>query len=152
VIVRDFHESDTTACAELFAELVEVHRALYPDGDVGGEFALEGRLFVAEEDGQVIGYAGLIPHRRRAELEPIVVARGHRGRGVGVALARRVAEAARDSGAIGLYVRPTARNRDATAFLQHVGFDRISYLRLDLDFEHRERHATNPVAELDFDV
>jgi hypothetical protein len=41
VIVREYDERDFDACSALFAELVDVHRALYPDGDVGGEFAPE---------------------------------------------------------------------------------------------------------------
>jgi N-acetylglutamate synthase-like GNAT family acetyltransferase len=152
VIVRDFRESDRTACTELFAELVDVHRALYPDGDVGGEFGVEGRLFVAEEAGRVVGYAGLIPHRRRAELEPIVVAHGHRGRGIGKALVERAIAAARDGGATGVFVRPTARNRDAIGFFHNAGFDRLSYLRLEVDFEPRERRAGERIGERDFAI
>jgi N-acetylglutamate synthase-like GNAT family acetyltransferase len=152
VIVRDFEERDRDACARLFQELVETHRTLYPGADIGGEFGVEGRLFVAEDDDEIVGYAGLIVHTRLAELEPIVVAQNHRGKGVGTALARQVAQAARQAGVAGLFVRPAARNREAIAFFQESGFDRISYIRLEMDFEDRDRRAANPLEGLEFDL
>ena len=152
MIVRDFEERDRGVCAGLFQELIETHRILYPGADIGGEFVTEGRLFVAEDGGEIVGYAGLIVHTRRAELEPIVVAHNHRGKGVGTALVRRVAEAAREAGVAGVFVRPAARNREALGFFHESGFDRISYVRLEMDFEDRDRRPGDPTAGLDFDL
>jgi N-acetylglutamate synthase-like GNAT family acetyltransferase len=152
VIVRDFEERDRDACARLFQELVETHRILYPGAGIGGDFAVEGRLFVAEDDDEIVGYAGLIVRPRRAELEPIVVAQNHRGKGIGTALARHVAQAAREAGVAGLFVRPAARNREAIAFFHDSGFDRISYVRLEMDFEERDRRAEDPLEGLAFDL
>jgi N-acetylglutamate synthase-like GNAT family acetyltransferase len=152
VVVREYGGRDFDACRALFDELLETHRALYPDGDVRGEFAPEGRMFVAEEEGRVVGYAGLLLHRRRAEVEPIVVAQDHRAQGVGHALVERVVCEAQEIGAAGIFVRPTARNRDAIAFFHSVGFDVLTYLRLEIDFEPRERYAAERIARLDFRV
>jgi N-acetylglutamate synthase-like GNAT family acetyltransferase len=116
-----------------------VNRALYPEADIGGEFGLEGRTFVADEQGEVLGYASLRWHGRRAELEPIVVARASRERGVGRTLVQRVVQEARDGGAVRIFVRPAARNREAIMFFHSVGFDVLGYIELQIDFEPRER-------------
>src|SRR5436309_10602341 len=98
MIVREYRTEDHDACRALFAELVETHRELYPGADIGGDFVLDGTVFVAEDEGDVVGYAGLMWHGRRAELEPIVVAGASRGHGVGRALAERVVEGAKAAG------------------------------------------------------
>jgi N-acetylglutamate synthase-like GNAT family acetyltransferase len=152
VIVRDFDETDRDACARLFLELVDTHRGLYPNAELAGEFVAEGQLFVAEHNGEIVGYAGLILHSRRAELEPIVVAPKHRGKGVGTALVEHVVQVAREARVSGVFVRPTARNREAIAFFRESGFDRISYVRLELDFEERDRRPGSPVEGLQFDI
>jgi [ribosomal protein S18]-alanine N-acetyltransferase len=107
---------------------------------------------VAEEEQRVLGYAGLLWHGRRAELEPIVVAREARGRGVGHALAGRVVEAARGGGAVRVFVRPTARNLEAIGFFHELGFDTLGYVQLQLDLEPRERRAGETIAGYDFKV
>jgi N-acetylglutamate synthase-like GNAT family acetyltransferase len=152
VIVREYEPGDRAGCRALFEELVETHRALYPGGEVGSEFELAGRIFVAEEAGSVVGYAGLLWHGRRAELEPIVVARGHRARGIGRALAERVVNEARDAGAIRTFVRPTARNSEAIAFFHAVGFDTLGYVQLQIDHEPSERRAGERLAGREFRV
>jgi [ribosomal protein S18]-alanine N-acetyltransferase len=152
VSVREYQPGDESACRALFEELLETHRALYPDGSVGGDFAPEGRLFVAEEVGEVVGYAGLISHGDKAELEPIVVAKRHRGTGVGRALVERVVEEARDGGAVCVFACPTARNRDAIAFFHAVGLDGLGYVQVQLDLEPRERHSAERLADRAFRV
>jgi N-acetylglutamate synthase-like GNAT family acetyltransferase len=152
VIVRDYEPSDEDACRALFDELLATHRQLYADAEIRGELTLEGRIFVAEDDECVVGYAGLVRHGRQAELEPIVVAREARGRGVGRALAERVVEEARAAGAVRVFVSPTARNRDAVAFFHELGFDTLGYVRLQIDLEPRERHAGERIAGREFKV
>jgi ribosomal protein S18 acetylase RimI-like enzyme len=150
VIVREYRSEDEDACRALFAELVEAHRELYPDGGVGGTFELPERVFVAEADGAVVGYAGLIAHGKRCELEPIVVSAAARGRGAGRALAERVVAEARASGAIGVFVRPVGRNASAIAFFRSVGFDVLAFVRLQIDFDERERHPGETIAGVEF--
>lgn len=146
MIVRDYEPGDEGACRALFEELVETHRALYPDGDVGSNFELEGRIFVAEDEGRVVGYAGLLWHGRRAELEPIVVASDQRGRGVGRALAQRVIEEARAGDAVRVFARPVARNRDAIAFFHSIGLDTLGYVQVQMDLKPRDRKPAEQIA------
>jgi N-acetylglutamate synthase-like GNAT family acetyltransferase len=150
--VRDYEAHDYDACRALFDELLETHRQLYTDAEIGGELALEGRIFVAEKGRRIVGYAGLVWHGRRAELEPIVVARDARAGGMGRALAEQVVEEARAAGATRIFVQPTARNREAIAFFHEVGFDTLGYVQLQIDLEPRERRPGERIADRDFKV
>ena len=152
MIVREYESADEPVCRALFEELVEIHRALYPDGNVGSTFGPEGRLFVAEDDGRVVGYAGMLRHPHSAEIEPIVVDREYRGRGVGQALVERVVQEARASGVTQVYAQPAGRNRDALAFFHSVGLDVVAYLRVQLDLEPRERRRGERIADREFRV
>jgi GNAT superfamily N-acetyltransferase len=94
VLVRDYAASDYAACRSLWAELTERHRQLYQDNSIGGDdpgsgfdayLAIPGRVasWVAESAGSVVGLTGLLDHGTSGEVEPVVVAEGFRGRGVG---------------------------------------------------------------------
>jgi GNAT superfamily N-acetyltransferase len=120
--------------------------------DIDGEFGPEGRIFVAEEQGEVVGYARLRWRGRRAQLEPIVVAQASRARGAGRMFVQRVVQAARDGGAVRISVQPTARNREAIMFFHSVGFDVLGYIELQIDFEPREREVGERIAARDFRV
>jgi GNAT superfamily N-acetyltransferase len=91
-------------------------------------------------------------HGRRAELEPIVVARDRRGHGVGRSLADAVVSAARAAGTIRVFVRPTARNAEAIRFFHSCGFDLLGYAQLQVDFEDRERRPGVRLAGREFSV
>jgi N-acetylglutamate synthase-like GNAT family acetyltransferase len=152
VIVREYEPRDEPACRALFDELVEVHRALYPDGNIRADFQLEERILVADDEGRVVGYVGLRRHPKSVELEPVVVAQDQRGRGVGRALVQRAVDEARVEGVRRVYVSPTGRNRDAIAFFHSVGLDTIGYVHLQLDLEPRERHPAERLAGREFRV
>jgi GNAT superfamily N-acetyltransferase len=139
VQVRAYQARDADACRRLFEELVETHRRLYPDGDIGSTFAPEGDLFVAVDGDEVVAFAGLIRHGRRAELEPIVVAASHRGRGAGRAVVEHVVGEARRGGAIRLFARPVGRNADAIAFFHAVGLDVLARVEVQIDLDARAR-------------
>jgi hypothetical protein len=53
---------------------------------------------------------------------------------------------ARDTGAVHVFVRPTARNREAIAFFHSVGFDVLGHVQLQVDLEERKRHAGERIA------
>ena len=133
-------------------ELVQTHRELYPDAELGGELKTEGKIFVAEEEGRVLGFAGLLWHGRKAELEPIVVAPDARERGVGRALVERIVEEAKAEGAVRVFVQPVGRNRDAIAFFHELGFDTLGYVQLQIDVEPRNRKPGERIAGRDFMV
>jgi len=111
-----------------------------------------GSSFVAEEEGRIVGYAGLLWHGRKAELEPIVVAPAARGRGVGRALAERVVAEAKARDAVRVFVRPVGRNRDAIAFFHELGFDTLGYVHLQIDLEPRDRRPGERIADREFKV
>ncbi len=84
---------------------------------------------------------GLIPSAVESELEPIVVTRDWRGRGVGAALAGVVIEAARMRGNRRLVTRPAARNAATTRFFHGLGFDILGQLELIADLTPPEEQV-----------
>ena len=151
MIVRDYRAGDEAACRALFEELVRVHRKLYPDAEIGAAFSPEGRLLVAEDDGEIVGFAGMLRHPHSVEIEPIVIAPGSRGLGVGRALVERVVEEARaEEGVTQVYAKPAGRNRAAFAFFNSVGLDVLAYVRLQLDLEPRDRRPGETLGGCEF--
>lgn len=161
--IRGYEVRDREACRALWTELTQWHRDLYEDQSIGGdgdpgdafdehlERVGDERIWVADEQGAVVGFVGLIVEGRRGELEPLVVAAGARGRGIGRALAEHVIAAARDAGLRRLDVRPSARNVNAVRLFHDVGFDTLGqhelllYLDPPRDWPFQER-----VADRDF--
>ena len=161
--IRGYEAGDLEACRELWAELTQWHRDIFDAPEIGGEDPgrafdehLEKigaeQIFVAEQDGRVVGLAGLIPGET-VELEPIVVSRKDRGDGIGRLLATAVVDAARDRGARTVQVRPVGRNVEAVRFFHSVGFDILGHVVLERDLVERERDPWVPgerIAERDF--
>ena len=149
VLVRGYRADDRDACATLWRELTQTHRDLYDDQSIGaerdpGEYFDEHlehvgaeRVWVAEADGKVVGFTSLVlsENGRSGELEPIVVASGERGAGVGRLLAERVIEGAKELGLRRLDVRPVARNDPAIRFFHGLGFDSFGQLELMIYLE-----------------
>jgi GNAT superfamily N-acetyltransferase len=145
VRIRGYDPSDLDACRQLWVELNEWHRELYASPAIGGDdpgAQFDEHLYrvgaehiwIAEGEGRPVGMAGMIPSEGESELEPIVVARHWRGRGVGDALARLVVDAARERGDRRLITRPAARNEAALQFFHGFGFDVLGQLELLADF------------------
>ena len=144
VTVRPYRPSDLEDCRALWRELTDWHRRLYDDETIGGEdpgvhfdahLAEAGpeRIWVAEADGRVVGFAGLLVRGRKAEVEPVSVAAPYRGRGVGRDLVRTVLDAARAQGLGQVLVRPTGRNAQAIRFFHALGFDVVTRVELVFD-------------------
>ncbi len=142
--VRTYDRADLEACRALWVELTDWHRRLYDDASLGGHDP--GRIFdehlkrvgpehvwVAEENGRLVGLAGVIVRGRHGELEPIVVSEGARGHGVGRALAEAVRAAAVAEGLTRLAARPAARNTGAVRFFHALGFDVLGHVDLQVD-------------------
>jgi len=139
--VRSYHPTDLPACRSLWVGLTRVHRELYGDPTIGGPepgLAFDAHLarddlaglWVAEIGGQVVGMVGLLVCGEEAEIEPLVVASGYRGRGVGHMLIEQARAAARARGTRFLKVRPVARNLAALAFFVAAGFATLGHVEL----------------------
>lgn len=146
-VIRGYEDREREACRDLYRALTRWHRDLYGDQSIhadrdAGDFFDEHlaavgpeRIWVAEENGAVVGFAGLIVEGRRGELEPIVVAPELRGSGVGQALGERVIAAARELGLRRIDVRPVARNDGAIRFFHELGFDSLGQIELMIYLE-----------------
>ena len=136
--IRPYDASDRDACARLWAQLVEHHRRLYDDKSVGpgdpyaalDDYLRTARAWVAEQDGRVVGLAGTVPTGAKAELEPVVVDRDVRRRGVGRLLVDAAIADALAHGAQQVFVRPVARNTEAIRFFHACGLDVLTRVEL----------------------
>jgi N-acetylglutamate synthase-like GNAT family acetyltransferase len=150
VTVRRYRPHDLEGCRALWADLTRWHRDLYADETIGGPDPGAGfdahleevgpeRIWVAEQDGRLVGLAGMIVHGRKVELEPLSVRAGCRGAGIGRRLAEAVLAAARKQGASQVLVHPTGRNAQAIQVFHALGFDVVARLELVCDLERDER-------------
>ncbi len=111
--------------------LPRVLRLAYPPlGDSLRErYEARDGLWVAISRGQVIGFveARWDTEQGLGWVEHLVVDRSRRREGVGSALLRRVAQAARDRGLDRLIVSVNVKNDPAVQFLFHHGFTLVGY-------------------------
>ena len=146
--IRPYTPSDLAQCRVLWAELTQHHRDIYGDPSIGGatpglyfdtHLARVGpeRIWVAEQDGRIIGLTGLIVEGQEAEVEPLVVASASRRQGIGRALVKHVQEEAKRLQVRTLSVRPVARNADAISFFHASGFGVLGHIELFMDLEDR---------------
>jgi len=145
LVIRNYREDDREQCRSLWRELTKWHREIYQDQTIGGEhpedyfdkhLAKVGseRLWVAVDDPRVVGLVGLIVEGNEAEIEPLIVCKGYRGRGVGKQLIETVISEARKIGVRLLNIRPVARNMKTIKFLHKQGFKNLGYVELFMDF------------------
>jgi GNAT superfamily N-acetyltransferase len=165
VVVRRFKTRDADACRALWVELTGWHRELYDDLSIGGADPGSGFddyldelgaecLWVAEDAGSVVGFAGLIVRGRKAEVEPVVVAEPRRREGVGRTLVEALVPEARGRELDQVVVRPVARNTDALAFFNGLGFKALGHVELLLDLRRPPEYwrPGERLAGRDFDV
>lgn len=147
ILIRPYQQSDLEQCRALWTELTEHHRELYNDPTIGGldpslhfdrHLARVGsdHLWVAVGD-EVLGLVGLVVGQQEAEVEPIVVARCWRGRGIGQLLLERAIAEARRLGVRFLNVRPVARNTEAISWFHRAGFRVLGHVELFVDLQPR---------------
>jgi len=140
LIIRHYQEDDREQCRSLWRELTEWHRQIYQDQTIGGEHPEDyfdkhsERLLVAIDDSRVVGLVGLIVEGNEAEIEPLIVCKAYRGKGIGKQLIEAVISEARKIGVRLLNVRPVARNMKTIKFLYKQGFKNLGYVELFMDF------------------
>ena len=150
--IRIYRAGDLDACRSLWAQMVQRHRDVYDDQSIGGdEPGLEfdqhlrqvgaDHTWLAESEGGVVGFASLIVKDQEAEIEPIIVAREHRGKGIGERLIERAVEEARKLKLIYLYVKPVARNEEAIPFFHKCGFRTIGHIQMFIWLDESEPKA-----------
>jgi N-acetylglutamate synthase-like GNAT family acetyltransferase len=145
VVVRNYREADREQCRSLWRELTEWHREIYQDPRIGGEhpekhfdkqLAKVGpeKLWVAIRGSRVVGLVGLIVEENEAEIEPLIVSKTYRGKGIGTQLLKTVIFEARKMGIRFLCIKPVARNVTTIKFLHNQGFKTLGKIELFLDF------------------
>ena len=143
--IREYQTQDLEGCRELWEELTIWHREIYDDPTIGGANpglyfdthlgkAGPEHLLVALDGGTVVGLTGYIPAEGEAEVEPLVVRRSHRGRGIGTMLMEALVRRLEGAGIKYLNVRPVARNVKAIEFFREHGFDKLGRVELFIDF------------------
>jgi len=144
-VVRKYRDDDKEQCRSLWRELTEWHREIYQDPTIGGEHPEDyfdkhlakvgpDQLWVAVHDSRVVGLVGLIIEGNEAEIEPLVVSKAYRGKGMGKQLIEKVVSEARKMGIRLLCVKPVARNMRTIKFLYQQGFRNLGHIELFLDF------------------
>ena len=122
--------------ADLPAVMV-LERALYPD-DAWTEGMLRDELaeqpatrfyLVAEESGQVVGYAGLCSVGDEADVQTIGVRADREGRGIGSALLTALLDEAVVRGCVVVYLEVRADNERAQKLYERFGFEPIGIRR-----------------------
>ena len=146
-MIRKYEPGDIERCRALWRELTEWHREIYQDPTIGGlhpedyfdkHLAEVGpnQLWVAVHDSQVVGLVGLIVKGKEAEIEPLIVSKAYRGKGVGKQLIKMVVSEAKNMEIRFLNVVPVARNIQAINFLYQQGFKNLGHIELFLDLSN----------------
>jgi GNAT superfamily N-acetyltransferase len=168
VEIRGYSSADLESCRALWFELTEAHRIIYDDPTIGGDdpgayfdkhLELVGpeRIWIAEINGEVAGMVGLMrnPHDGTSNVvEPIVVKKEHRGKGIGRKLLEYVVENARRSGAHFLTIQPVARNLKAMQLFHDFGFKALGNIDMVIELTEEKKIAWKPgikIHDLEFE-
>ena len=119
ILIRTLAEEDLDA-------ILEIEQATYPTpwtvGIFRDELAAPGRLYlVADADGAVVGYAGLMLVLPEAHVTSVTVDPKRRGSRIGTRLMLRISEEALAAGATSLTLEVRVSNRNAQALYQRFG-------------------------------
>ena len=119
VLIRPLTLSDLPA-------ILRIEQATYPtpwtEGIFRDELAAEGRIYLAaEEDGELVGYAGLMLVLPEAHVTSVTVDPQRRGSRIGTRLMLRISQEALAAGANSLTLEVRVSNRNAQALYQRFG-------------------------------
>ncbi len=134
MFVRPLHPDDYPAVAAVFAEGIATGQATFetqvPSWETWDAAHLPDHRFVAELDGDVVGWVAVVPYSRRDVYrgvgeESVYVAERARGRGVGRALLEAVIESARDGGLWTLQAGVFPDNTASLELHRRLGFREV---------------------------
>lgn len=142
--IRPYASEDLEECRTLWEELTQHHREIYDDPSIGGDNpglyfdkhlsdVGADHIWVAEFSGDVVGMTGLIIEGQEAVIEPVIVSREYRARGIGRALVARAVREAQTLGICYVSVKPVARNVHALSFFHECGFQIVGHIDLFVD-------------------
>jgi len=145
--IRNYRNVDKEACRLLWRELTEHHREIYQEPTIGGEQSEDyfdkylkkvgpAKIWIAIIDSKVVGLTGLDVSDYEAEIEPLIVTKTHRNKGVGTKLLEKVIAEARTIGT-SLNVSPVARNVEAIRFFHKAGFNKLGRVQMFIGFSNR---------------
>ena len=143
-MIRKYQSSDIDFCRSLWIELTQRHRDIYNDQTIGGDnpgiifdsYLNNDKLqgpWVAEDDGYVVGLTGLLVEGEQADIEPLIVSKTYRNKGIGMALIERAMGEAKKLKVRFLSVKPVARNVEAISFFVEAGFNITGHIDLFQD-------------------
>ncbi|MFX1486109.1 MAG: GNAT family N-acetyltransferase [Promethearchaeota archaeon] len=149
-VIHKYNDEYRDQCRALWGELTEWHREIYQDPTIGGEHPEDhfdehleevgpDQIWVAVHESQVIGLTGLIVEGEEGEVEPIVIKKGFRKKGIGNQLIQRIITEARSRGIRFLKVKPVARNVLAMKFFFERGFKNLGHVEMFMDLSDSER-------------
>jgi ribosomal-protein-alanine N-acetyltransferase len=84
---------------------------------------------VADDDGVVVGYAGLMTVGRQADVQTVAVAPDQQGQHVGGSLLRAIVDEATSRGCTEMLLEVRVDNEPALHLYEKAGFERISVRR-----------------------
>jgi GNAT superfamily N-acetyltransferase len=147
-IIRKYQDDDRGQCRALWRELTEWHREIYQDSTIGGQhpedyfdkhLAIVGpdQIWVVVRDCVVVGLVGLVFKGEEADVEPFIVSKAYRRKGIGTKLIDTAVSEAREKGVKFLNIKPVPRNVNAIKFLYKQGFQNLGHIDLFMDFSNR---------------
>ena len=113
-----------------------IEEALFPDAWSVETFWAElarvpetRHYLVADDDGALVGYAGLMTVGRQADVQTVAVALDHQGQQVGATLLSAIIDEAARRGCTEVLLEVRVDNEPAVHLYEKAGFERISVRR-----------------------
>jgi ribosomal protein S18 acetylase RimI-like enzyme len=145
--ILKYRNSDYSACRSLFGELSQHHAVIYEDPSIAGDDPGRGfdkhlslsnlrGIWVAEFDGKVVGFTGLLEYLNEegvVEIDPLVVSVALRDKGIGSKLVEHAKQEARKKGYRFITIGTGLRNEEAFKLYIKLGFDIVGGVELFQD-------------------
>lgn len=90
------------------------------------ELMAENRSYiVAKQNGEIVGFAGVMQNSSEIEMMNIVVKKNCRGKGIGKLLLQKIIENAKNDGAQEIFLEVNENNKIARQLYQYAGFTEV---------------------------